>query len=211
MRARIAAVVIGLTTTTGTFTTVGTVSATAVAAKPPSETRVKTLEMEFKNCRRAAAWLSSADEVGKAKAFFSTEMGSPVAGRSAGGRPTISSNVTWKYDSRRSRSTISVPTWPNMSGAEKAAVRRYLDALRAHENGHHRLAREFLSAERATITGKGKTAIRAQADLKARIRDYANNTKQALQDKSDLYDKKTAHGVRQSKIGGEDVRLACPR
>jgi hypothetical protein len=103
-------------------------------------------------------------------------------------------------------------SWPNMSAADKAAVKEVQDALEAHEQGHFHIAEEYLQelngGGKITVTAATKEA--AEKKLKAQVADKISIGNTELANRQKEYDDLTNHGVDQSKVGGKDVKLKCP-
>jgi Bacterial protein of unknown function (DUF922) len=179
---------------------------TPPAARPP---RVTEQQRTFANCREAVDWLMSTVETGLADSQFTPRLGTVTPGTTADGGHTRTVAVSWTFDLGSSSTTIDVPSWPGMSEAERRAVHDYRDALVGHEEGHHRMARDFMAAAGTRITGEGATPEEALADLQRQVDEYKTATGSRLDEATAAYDEQTDHGRRQSAIGGRDVRLDC--
>ena len=90
--------------------------------------------------------------------------------------------------------------WPNMSNADRAAVRRHLPALRAHEAGHQEIAKEFADAHKFA-DHKSEQTFPHEAGEKfptAAIEAWYYPLNTELQKKQLLYDKITNYGKTQN-------------
>jgi predicted secreted Zn-dependent protease len=103
-----------------------------------------------------------------------------------------------------------VPEWPDMTAADKAAVKNYRDALKAHEDGHHKVAKDWAGKETKKITGEGATPEEARADLERKLEEYKQDAQSRLDQAGQDYDAKTASGANQKAVGGKNVELNCP-
>jgi Bacterial protein of unknown function (DUF922) len=194
----------------GIIATAGAAAAGAAAAAAKKQPKAKPEKKKFHNCQAASDWLNSGADTGEAYSDFAPRIGKPTAGTSESGKPTLTVDVSWDYNIGGSRTSVVVPTWPNMSAADKAAVQAYREAAEAHEQGHHQVAKDFMSKAGEEKTGEGDTPKKARADLEQKLKEYEDQTKKALKKETDDYDDKTDHGRNQSAIGGQDVKLQCP-
>ncbi|WP_159829216.1 DUF922 domain-containing protein [Arthrobacter sp. 9AX] len=196
--------------TIGIIATAGGAAAAAIAAASKGSPKPKVKKRKFKNCGTASDWLNSGVETGSAATGFTPVLGKPQLAGNNGDGYEVSVDVTWKLNPSKTATVMEVPEWPNMSEADKAAVQEYSDALRAHEEGHHERAIDFMSRNGKTITGEGGTRKEAQADLQRKLDEYMAESKDQLDEVSKSYDETTDHGRNQSAVGGRDVRLNCP-
>ncbi|HCT79335.1 MAG TPA: hypothetical protein DGT23_22795 [Micromonosporaceae bacterium] len=197
--------------TIGVIATAGGVAAAATAAAAKGKPKVTETKREFKDCNEAVSWLNSSTETGQASSDIKPTVGKPVTGKTdAGPGHTATVDVKWKFNPDGSTTTIEVPEWPNMTPADKAAVQKYKDALKAHEDGHHKVAKDWAAKESTKITGEGATPEEARADLQRKLEQYQQDAQQRLDGETAAYDAKTSHGANQSAVGGQDVKLTCP-
>jgi len=206
----------------GTAAAVGGVAAAAVAAAkgkgpgkgpgkaPPPQPKVTETKREFKDCNEASNWLNNSTETGSAASDVAPTVSKPAAGKSPSGGETLTVEVKWRFNPDGSTTTLEVPEWPDMTGADKAAVKDYRDALKAHEDGHHKVAKDWAGKETKKITGEGATPEEARADLERKLEEYKQDAQGRLDQAGKDYDAKTSHGANQKAVGGKDVQLNCP-
>ena len=103
-----------------------------------------------------------------------------------------------------------VPTWPDMTAAEKAAVAKYKSALRAHEVMHFDVTDKVVKPLPLTVKATGTDTQDATTNLQAAADTHQADAQTAIDTATSDYDTKTAHGATQSAVGGVDVHLACP-
>lgn len=184
-------------------------SAGIAAGRPPSAAVVHVVR-DFRDCAEAAHWVRRGEEAGAAESRFTATVGRPARSGDDRTGHTASVEVSWAFDPRRSGITLTAPRWPGMTAADRAAVQRYLDALRGHEEGHHRVAREYMASAGGRVTGTGVTPGAAAHDLQERLNALGARTRLGLAEAGRDYDLRTDHGRAQSAVGGPDVRLECP-
>lgn len=184
------------------------------SGKPSSgHARERVRERKFDSCQAAVEWLN--------RDGTRTGVANPQWGW---GRPkkfkfkkrtdgTYEATVDEKptYNARGSSTTVTKPSWPNMTAAENAAVRRYLDAVRGHERGHHNVAKGVLRKATKRITVRANTKDEVQEKLERKVDQHRSDTKRAVEEASKEYDKKTNHGRNQKAVGGRNIELTCPQ
>lgn len=195
--------------TIGVIATAGGATAAAAAAAAKGKPKVNETKHKVSNCNEAVQWIKQSGETGKAYSDVKPVLGKPVAGKS-GDTYTASADVSWKFNPDGSTTDLEIPEWPDMSDADKAAVKQYRDALKAHEDGHHKTAKDWAASEKAKITGEGATPAEAQADLQKKLQEYQQAAKQKLNDANKAYEDATHGGATQDAVGGKNVELTCP-
>jgi hypothetical protein len=170
-----------------------------------------TKEMkDFKSCPEAVNWMNAGAELGLARPQFDNHSSPLVTFVKIQDGWTASSKIWWTYNSTTSSTKLIVPQWPNMTTADNNAVQTLEAALLAHEQGHHKLAKDFMATAAKTLTAKGSTRDEAFQNLSTKADDYTNKIQTSVEDKQRDYDDKTAHGVNQAAVGGKNVELVCP-
>jgi len=164
----------------------------------------------FQNCRAAVAFLNAGNEMGRANPQFSPRVARPTITAAPGGGFTASADVAWTYNAARSTTALTRPEWPNMTDADRAAVQRFLDALRVHEDGHHEVARDYAPGAGTTVTAHGATLQQARHNLQQALNEHRREVRRELRARGDEYDRITEHGRNQQARGGQNVRLNCP-
>ena len=107
---------------------------------------VRAITRNFTDCNAAVAWLNAGENAGDASPQYHPTPG-PIRHTSQGGQFSVSVDLTWAYHPSSTADMI-IPSWPNMTDAERAAVGSYRvgdpgprgDALRHHRQ-HHQGAR----------------------------------------------------------------------
>jgi ElaB/YqjD/DUF883 family membrane-anchored ribosome-binding protein len=166
---------------------------------------------QFKDCSQAANAVNGV-EVGSASSPFTSDPTSstPRVVRNRDGTFTASTGMKWQLDTANAKSTVTRPTWPNMSAADKAAADRFVDALHAHEEGHHQVVRDVMAQAPKTIRANGATADEAVANLEAEREDQLRRAQERVNTRNAEYEAKTANGTNQAAVGGTNVFLRCP-
>jgi hypothetical protein len=195
--------------TIGVIATAGGATAAAAAAAAKGKPKVTETKHQVANCTEAVAWIKSSGETGKAFSNVSPVVGKQVSAKS-GDKYTASADVKWKFNPDGSTTDLDIPDWPDMSDADKAAVKKYRDALKAHEDGHHKAASDWAASEKAKITGEGATPQEAHADLVKKLEEYQNAAREKLNDANKAYEDTTHGGATQDAVGGQNVELNCP-
>ena len=103
-----------------------------------------------------------------------------------------------------------VPTWPDMTAADKAAVTKYKSALKAHEVMHFDVTDKVVKALPKTVKATGSDPQDATTNLQNAVNTHQADAQTAIDTATSDYDTKTGHGATQSAVGGVDVQLACP-
>ena len=104
-----------------------------------------------------------------------------------------------------------VPTWPDMTADDKAAVAKYKSALKAHEVMHFDVTDKVVKALPKTVKATGSDPADATDEPPERSRHLpVADAKPAIDTATTDYDTLTGHGATQSAVGGVDVPLACP-
>jgi Bacterial protein of unknown function (DUF922) len=195
--------------TIGVIATAGGATAAAAAAAAKGKPKVTETKHQVKDCNEAVNWIKSSKETGSASSDVKPVVGKQVSGKS-GDKYTASADVKWKFNPDSSTTDLQIPEWPDMSDADKAAVKKYRDALKAHEDGHHQTAKDWAASEKAKITGEGATPEEAQADLQQKLNDYQAAAQQKLDAANQQYEDTTHSGATQDAVGGQNVELTCP-
>src|SRR5262245_13963401 len=177
-----------------------------VGGKRPA---VKEVTQEFDDCNAAVEWLNSGAWTGDAQPIYKPTPGKIRTKKLADGTVKAEVDLTWSYDDS-STAEMTVPTWPDMTAAERAAVNKYKAALKAHEVKHFDVAEKVVKALPKTVSATGSDEQEARANLQTEVDTYGSDAQTALDEANEDYDTKTQHGKTQSAVGGEDVRLDCP-
>jgi hypothetical protein len=162
--------------------------------------------MVFNNCQEAVAWINTGVELGEAFSNFDTHS-TPIAIILGTTASFASSELSWTYNPQTSSTKLLVPQWPNMTRADKGAVQQYEAALLAHEEGHHKVARDFMATATKKLVAKGPDPV---GNLRKKAATYRKKINDELHDKTVDYDQKTNHGRNQAAVGGKNVTLICP-
>jgi hypothetical protein len=180
---------------------VGTVGGKRPAVTPVTQT--------FDDCNAAVAWLNSGAWTGDAQPVYKPTAGKIRTKKLRDGTVKAEVDLSWSYDDS-STAEMTVPTWPNMTAAEKAAVEKYKAALKAHEVKHFDVTDKVVKALPKTVSATGSDNDEAVANLQTEVDTYGSNAQDAIDKATEDYDTKTQHGQTQSAVGGADVRLDCP-
>ncbi|MBV8886598.1 MAG: DUF922 domain-containing protein [Chroococcidiopsidaceae cyanobacterium CP_BM_RX_35] len=177
---------------------------------------VPSPEKKFKDCNDFVDYLKSQLEV--AKTVPALEIGKNTFNFSTNKDGSIEAvvDVKWSIDPKKSTITLPQLTWPNMTGAEKEALKDAMDALRVHEEGHIQVAEDFAKSISGPVSATGRTSKEAARNLEAKIKNSFEDIKAKLDERGDEYDLATDHGRKQSEgpakgfPGGKNVLFACP-
>jgi hypothetical protein len=181
--------------------TVGKVGGTRPAVKPVTQT--------FDDCDAAVAWLNSGAWTGDAEPAYKPTAGKIRTKKLPDATVKAEVDLSWSYDAS-STAEMTIPTWPNMTAAEKAAVDKYKAALKAHEVMHFDVTDKVVKALPNTVSATGSDNQDAIANLQTAVDTYGSDAQAALDKETKDYDAKTQNGKTQSAVGGADVRLDCP-
>jgi predicted secreted Zn-dependent protease len=118
--------------------------------------------------------------------------------------------VTWQLVTADATTTVTRPEWPNMTAADRAAADRFVNALKAHEEGHHQVVRDVMGASPRTIRARGATADEAVSNLDAEMQSQSRRAQQRIDERNAAYDNRTDHGRNQAAVGGSNTTLTCP-
>jgi Bacterial protein of unknown function (DUF922) len=185
-----------------------TASTPASGATEPSVPVARAI-MDFDNCQAAVDWMNKQTELGEVVDNFKP-LPAQVNYRVGTTAVVASFVMSWAYDAQTSSTKLIVPRWPNMTTAEKSAVQQYDAALLAHEEGHHKLAKNFMANATKKLEVKGANRADADKKLSASADDYTKKIQDGLTAKKDEYDLKTRGGRNQAAAGGKNVALTCP-
>lgn len=188
----------------GTPTAAKTVG--AVGGKRPA---IKETTKEFEDCNAAVAWLNSGTYTGEAQPVYSATAGKIRSKKLPDGTLQAEVDISWAYDAS-STAEVIVPTWPDMTKAEKDAVGKYKSALRAHEVMHFDVTDKVVKALPLTVKATGADQQDATTNLQTAADTHQADAKTAIDTATTEYDTTTAHGATQSAVGGVDVHLDCP-
>jgi Bacterial protein of unknown function (DUF922) len=177
-----------------------------VGGKRPT---VKQLTKDFEDCNAAVEWLTSGAWTGDAQPIYKPTPGKIRTKKLPDGTVKAEVELTWSYDDSSTVEMI-VPTWPNMTTAERAAVNQYEAALKAHEVKHFDVAEKVVKALPKYPSPIPCDEQEAIANLQTEVDTYGSDAKRALDEATEEYDTKTQNGKTQSAVGGQDVRLDCP-
>lgn len=170
----------------------------------------KITQRMFDNCADAVKKLA---EVHAADSeIYLLASGKSKYSKNKNGSYTGEISLNWSIDRSISFVAGLEISWPNMSAADKAAVKDVQEALEAHEQWHFHIGEEYLQElnDGSKITVTGATKESAEKKLKAQIADKISMVNTELAKRQEDYDELTNHGVDQSKVGGKDVKLKCP-
>lgn len=190
--------------TTGTPTAAPTVG--SVGGKRPA---IKETTKEFDDCNAAVAWLNSGTYTGEAQPVYKPAAGKIRSKKLPDGTLQAEVDITWAIDPS-STAEVIVPTWPDMTKADQAAVGKYKAALRAHEVMHFDVTDKIVKALPLTVKATGSDPADATTNLQAAADKHQADAQTAIDTATSDYDTKTGHGANQSAVGGVDVHLACP-
>ena len=176
---------------------------------------------QFKNCADAEQYIDRARtdptlEVGEASAYITPTLGPIKVGKQPDGRFKAEVTVTWSLDSSKTTMTLPDWCWPNMTAAEKSALKSFVDALKVHEEGHVTVTKDFGEEISGSQSAVGPTEQQARSNLQTTLNKYTQEKDEELQLRTKFYDQKTDHGAKQSAgpefgmPGGRDAILTCP-
>ena len=185
-----------------------TVAATvgSVGGKRPS---IKETTKEFDDCNAAVEWLNSGAYTGEAQPVYKPTAGKIRSKKLPDGTLEAAVDITWAYDAASSADVI-VPTWPDMTKADKDAVNKYKAALRAHEVMHFDVTDKIVKALPLTVKATGSDPQDATTNLQAAADTHQSDAQTAIDTATTDYDTKTGHGANQAAVGGANVHLTCP-
>lgn len=183
--------------------------AVAHLATKSSSVQVIRKEKAFTSCDAAGAWLTSTTEAGVSLSDWLTTFKAATVKKN-GSVWTARTTATSTYRPERSSITITVPVWSPMTAVDHAAVLSFTARLLAHEEGHQKLARDnIMIFKNIPVVGAGESAAAAISDLDKEKIQFDKDVKKYIDAKEDEYDRVTAHGAKQSAVGGKDVVLIC--
>jgi len=180
---------------------VGSVSGQRPAIKETSKT--------FDDCNAAVAWINSGVYTGEAQPIYKPTAGKIRHKQLPDGTQQAEVDISWAYDAS-STAEVIVPTWPDMTAGEKAAVAKYKAALKAHEVMHFDVTDKVVKALPKTVKATGSDPQDATTNLQNEVNTYQAGAQTAIDTATTDYDTLTGHGATQSAVGGVDVHLACP-
>lgn len=174
---------------------------------------------QFANCNEAVNHIRNQQASGGHTADAHVEihptLGQMTVTQLPDGSYRAEASVTFGVDPS---STMTIPdySWPNMTPADHSAMQAYVDAVRAHEEGHFTVAEQKMAQLSGTKTGTGGTRAQAVADLQRQLNASLAEAGRAVQGQSDAYDAATHHGATQGAgpsqgfPGGSNLTLNCP-
>jgi uncharacterized protein YbjQ (UPF0145 family) len=163
----------------------------------------------FDDCNAAVAWVNSGTYIGEAEPIYAPTASKPRVKKLADGTYQAEVDFTWAVDAS-SKAEVIVPTWPNMTKDDKAAVARFKSALRAHEVMHFDVTDKVIKALPKTVKATGSDGQDAMTNLQTEADTYGANAKTAIDTATTDYDNTTGHGKTQDAVGGVNVELNCP-
>ncbi len=169
---------------------------------------VKATIKNFDDCNAAVAWLNSGADAGDAQPVYAPKAGSIRSTNQPGGTIKAEIDLSWNYDPSSS-AEMTIPAWPKMTDAEKAAVATYRSAIQAHEVMHFDVTDAIIKALPKTVSATGSDKGDATTNLQAAVNQYEADALAAIDKATQDYDAKTQHGKTQSAVGGVDVHLDC--
>ena len=178
----------------------------SVGGKRPS---IKETTKEFDDCNAAVAWLNSGAYTGEAQPVYKPTAGKIRPKKLPDGTFEGAVDITWAYDAA-STADVIVPTWPDMTKADKDAVNKYKAALRAHEVMHFDVTDKIVKALPLTVKATGSDPQDATTNLQAAADTHQADAQTAIDTATTDYDTKTGHGANQAAVGGVNVHLTCP-
>lgn len=163
----------------------------------------------FEDCNAAVAWVNSGTYIGEAEPIYAPTAGKPRVKKLADGTFQAEVDFTWAVDAT-SRAEVIVPTWPDMTKDEKAAVARFKSALRAHEVMHFDVTDKVIKDLPKTVKATGSDGQDAVSNLQTEANTYGADAQAAIDKATKDYDNTTGHGKTQDAVGGVNVELNCP-
>ncbi len=121
---------------------------------------------EFDDCNAAVAWINSGAYTGEAQPVYKPTAGKIRPKKLPDGTFEGAVDITWAYDAA-STADVIVPTWPDMTKADKDAVNKYKAALRAHEVMHFDVTDKIVKALPLTVKATGSDPQDATTNLQA--------------------------------------------
>jgi hypothetical protein len=189
----------------------------AATAKKRKNPKADKREKKYKDCKEFVDSLNRRGEDGevaekgeadsKLDPKLTPKNPTPVA---SDGTFKVTTRVTWSFSDRRSTTWVERPYWDNMSKTEEAAVDEWVDRMKAHEDGHHNVARDFGNREAKEISGEGDTPDEALKDLQRKLEKYNEDTQEGLHKARKDYEDKTKNGRNQAAVGGKNTTFTCP-
>jgi hypothetical protein len=178
--------------------------------------QLKPIPKEFKDCNEAVGWFNATALQGSFAATTKPVLKFSSPEIRTAQRPDKSweakTKVSWSVNSKET--IIRLPDWTNVKRkADRDAWGDAVKALKAHEVLHVRIAEEYAKKLPCTLSATGGSKSKAVESLRAEVKEgsrYRVEVKRLLDDLGAEYDRVTAHGRNQSKIGGKDVLLVCP-
>ena len=175
----------------------------------------------FKNCREAEEFIdrARADEslsVAEADVHLKATLGQDKVSKLADGSFKAEVPVKWTLDKEETKLILPDWCWPNMTDAEKAEIKQFVDALKVHEDGHVKVATDFGKKVSNTQSAKGATEADAISNLQKQLDIYLDESSTELDKRTKRYDEVTDHGAKQSLgpqfglPGGKNAVLTCP-
>lgn len=187
---------------------------------------VRRRNRSFRDCEDAARTIRDADVVGEATACYDIE----GSDRTFFGTDPVEAKRPVSISLTRARIRLRVPTWRDMSPAEKALRDDFVDDLEVHERGHVTLADSVADAFSTTLSAEGQNRTQAAQKLREKAEEYQEKARTELGRIEARYDEVTNHGITQSRgptasytvrglddeplatgtfPGGDDVAIEC--
>ncbi len=190
----------------------GTGGAAAVAkvgrvggTRPP----ITETSKAFEDCNAAVAWVNSGTYIGEAEPIYAPTASKPRVKKLGDGTYQAECDFTWAVDAT-SRAEVIVPTWPDMTKDEKAAVAKFKSALRAHEVMHFDVTDKVIKDLPKTVKATGSDEQDAVSNLQTEANTYGADAQTKIDTATKDYDNTTGHGKTQDAVGGVNVELNCP-
>lgn len=194
------------------FTAALTIPAAAPAHADSTGALAKTTReyVDVDDCDAGANFVGGGGELGNANFHFDPHNTTIVLVKTDRGTWKASSKLSWTYNDAESGNLLRIPRWTPVTAAEKKVLKTYESALLAHENGHHKVAKDYMAAAAKTLVEEGATKAEAVDKLSAKADQYSDHVDRELTAKTRAYDQTTDHGRNQAALGGKNVELNCP-
>ena len=142
-----------------------------VSGKRPAITETSK---EFDDCNAAVAWINSGVYTGEAQPVYKPTAGKIRHKKAPDGTEQAEVDISWAYDAS-STAEVIVPTWPDMTAADKAAVAKYKSALKAHEVMHFDVTDKVVKALPKTVKATGTDPQDATTNLQNEVNTYQSD------------------------------------
>lgn len=175
----------------------------------------ESMKKTFKNCQEALdAIIKKEIKAQTTWGFKPILHGQSTVEKLPNGKFKATQKTDFIYAPTLSKTEMPTVTWPNMTDAEKQALKEVMDALLVHEQGHISIVKRELEKLSGKTSAEGSTIKEALKKLKEEISN--DKIREKVTEVNRKYDIATDHGRKQSQgskhgyPGGNDAVFKCP-